>query len=446
MRIPLTLPAAAAVLSILATAPGAGAADYVPGEVIVKYAGDVDRAARSDVQEETGTGKVEPLGGDSRKLEILDGDSVRETVAELRSSPKIAYAVPNYIAHAAAFFPNDPGPGGQPGDWIKFQWNFFGPASLNAPDAWSLAAAAGAPGGRGAVIAVLDTGVAFETRKRFRRAPDLSAHTFVRGYDFVANDPYPNDLNGHGTHVAGTVAERTNNAFGLTGLAYGAKIMPLRVLDSRGEGDAATISRAIRYAGRKHADVINLSLEFDSSVTASEIPDIVRAVRYAHRKGSLIVAAAGNQADTAVAYPARTLHVISVAATTEHLCQAEYSNTGRGLDVAAPGGGFDAPNTDNPGDLQNCDPSTGGRDILQQTFVRGYRAFGYPLDYEGTSMASPHVSATAALIIATGRLGANPGPDAVEHRLEETTRDLGPPGYDDRYGFGLIDAAAALRP
>jgi serine protease len=444
MLIRLPLLAAAAVG--LATAPGVAAAEYVPGEVIVKYAPGADRSERADVQGETGTGRVEPLPGDSRKLEILDGDSVRETVAELRSDPSVAYAVPNYVAHASAFFPNDPGPGGQPGDWARVQWNFFGPASVNAPDAWQLAADAGAPGGAGALVAVLDTGVAYQTRRRYKKAPDLSRRTFVRGYDFVAGDRYPNDLNGHGTHVAGTIAQRTNNGSGLTGLAYRAKIMPLRVLNSHGEGDAAAISRAIRYAARKRADVINLSLEFDSSVTASQIPDIVRAVRYAHKKGAVIVAAAGNQGETAIAYPARTLHVISVAATTEHRCEAEYSNSGRGLDVSAPGGGYDSPNTDNPADLRNCDPNTGGRDIFQQTFVRGYRKFGFPPDYEGTSMASPHVSATAALIIATGRLGPDPSPEAVEQRLEGTAHDLGPAGYDERYGFGLIDAAAALRP
>jgi serine protease len=448
MRIRLSPLAAVAVFVALATAPGAAAADYVPGEVIVKYAPGADHSERAGVQDETGTGRVEQLPGDSRKLNILDGESVHETVSELRSDPNVEYAVPNYVAHASAFFPNDPGPGsgGNPGDWTRFQWNFFGPASVNAPDAWQLAAAAGAAGGRGAKVAVLDTGVAFQTRRRYKKAPDLSSKTFVRGYDFVANDRYPNDLNGHGTHVAGTIAEKTNNGSGLTGLAYGAKIMPLRVLNSDGEGDAAAISRAIRYAGRKRVDVINLSLEFDSSVTASQIPDIVSAVHYAHRKGAVIVAAAGNQADTAVAYPARALHVISVAATTEHQCEAEYSNSGRGLDVSAPGGGYDAPNQDNPADIRNCDPNTGGRDIFQQTFVRGYRKFGFPPDYEGTSMASPHVSATAAMLIATGRLGPDPTPDAVEHRLEETARDLGPAGYDDRYGFGLIDAAAALRP
>jgi serine protease len=440
-----SLSAAVAAVVVLAAAPGAGAADYVPGEVIVKYADEADRSVRAEVQDETGTGRPERLPGSSRKLEILDGETVGETVSELRSDPSVAYAVPNYIARASAFFPNDPGPDGQPGDWTRIQWNFFGPASVNAPDAWELAAAAGAPGGRGATMALLDTGVAYETRGRFRRAPDLARRSFVQGYDFVANDRHPNDLNGHGTHVAGTIAQRTDNLLGLTGLAYGVKIMPLRVLDSEGEGDAAGISRAIRYAARRKVDVINLSLEFDGSVTASHIPDIVRALRYAHRKRAVITGAAGNQAEPAVAYPARAVHVISVGATTENRCQAEYSNAGRGLDISGPGGGFDAPNADNPGEAENCRPGEGGRDIIQMTFTRGLRRFGYPSGYEGTSMASPHVAGIAAMVIATGRLGPNPTPAAVEEHLKQTAQDLGPPGYDTRYGAGLVDAAAALR-
>jgi serine protease len=435
MRPRLLLSAAATAAFVAAAPAGAVAAEYVPGEVIVRYEG---RAAATG-------GAGERLPGGAHKFAIHDGDSVPETVRELRERRDVAYAVPNYVAHASAFVPNDPG-FGAPSEWPNVQWNFAGVASINAPDAWDLAARAGAPGGRGAIVAVLDTGVAYATRGRFRRAPDLSKATFTRGYDFVAGDPYPNDENGHGTHVAGTIAEATNNGQGVTGLAYGAKIMPLRVLDAQGAGDAIAISRAIRYAASHRANVINMSLEFDSSVTLSQIPEIRSAVRFAIRKGAVITAAAGNEADTAVAYPARTSGVISVAATTEHLCQADYSNSGTGLDVAAPGGGSDAPNLDNPTDAQNCHPGTGGRDIFQQTFTRSVRTFGLPSGFQGTSMASPHVAATAALIIATKRLGPRPSPQAVEQRLEQTARDLGPPGPDNRYGAGLIDAAAAIDP
>jgi serine protease len=306
--------------------------------------------------------------------------------------------------------------------------------------------AAGAPGGRGVTVAVLDTGVAYENHGRFRRDPDLYATRFTKPYDFVDNDRHPDDQNGHGTHVTGTIAQKTNNDFGLTGLAYGVTIMPLRVLDAHGEGDAGTIARAIRYAARNHAQVINMSLEFDSSITASQIPDIVSAVRYAHGKGAVVVGAAGNAAESAVAYPARTTYVISVGGTTEHGCEADYSNSGAGLDVVAPGGGDDAPLDDNASDLEHCHPDERGRDIYQVTFTRNVRTFGIPSNYEGTSMACPHVSAIAALIIATHVIGRHPKPQAVEARIKATATDLGPPGTDRRYGAGLVNAFEAINP
>ena len=194
--------------------------------------------------------------------------------------------------------------------------------------------------------------------------------------------------------------------------------------------------------------MINLSLEFDGGIGAAQVPEIVSAVRYAHARGAVVFAAAGNQGAPAVAYPARTRYVISVAGTTERGCQADYSNSGAGLDLAAPGGGEDAPNVDNEWDATHCRPGEPGRPILQQTFSRERRPsrFGYPRTYKGTSMASPHVAAAAALLIASGRLGRNPSPARVEQRLKQTARDAGPRGYDVRYGAGIVDAAAALGP
>ena len=345
-----------------------------------------------------------------------------------------------------SFLPNDPGLGGPLG-WRALQWNFFGPAGVNGPEAWDLARAAGAPGGRGAVVAVLDSGVAYEDRGRFRRAPDLRSDRFVYGYDFVDEDPRPNDENGHGTHIAGTIAQRTNNSLGVTGLAYGVKIMPVRVLDDRGGGDNAAIGRAIRFAAKRGADVIAMALEFEAGLSASDIPDVVSAIRYAHRRGAVIVSAAGNVGYPVVAYPGRATGVIAVGATTSSGCQASYSNSGNGLDLVAPGGGSDAPNVDNPYDAAHCRPGGRGGYIYQQTFAREkrVRSFGLPPKYQGTSMASAHVAASAALLISTRRLGPNPSPDAIEERLEATARDLGVPGVDSRYGAGLLDAAAALR-
>ena len=249
--------------------------------------------------------------------------------------------------------PNDEGAGHAPGDWQALQWNFEGQFSVDAPEAWANVAADGAPGGAGVTVAVLDTGVAYANRGPFRRSPDFSRYTFVQGYDFVAHNPYPNDRNGHGTFVAGTIAEATDNHIGLTGLAYGAHIMPVRVLDSQGEGDAGTIAEGVRFAVNHHAQVINLSLEFSSDVTASDIPELIEALRYAHRRGVLVVAAAGNEGHAAIAYPARAPDVIAVGATTEHGCLANYSNDGTGLTLVAPGGGADA---DLPGD-PNCKPA-----------------------------------------------------------------------------------------
>jgi serine protease len=431
------LPLIAALWVLLLIPAGALAADYVPDEVIVGYEDGVSGGAAADVAAAAGTEPVAGLPGGSEQLKIEDGESVRATIAELRQDPNVDYAVPNWKAHAAATAPNDPG-------W-RLQWNMSGPFGINLVQAWTEAAALGAPGGRGALVAVLDSGVAYERRGRYRRAPDLRRRTFVHPWDFIQRDAHPNDVYGHGTHVAGTIAQTTNNGIGTAGIAYNAKIMPLRVLDSLGEGDSAAIARAIRYAVRHRADVINLSLEFPAEVRAAEIPDVVSALHLANRRGVVVVAAAGNQTDIAVAYPARVKSVIAVGATTADGCQADYSNGGRDLDVAAPGGGVDAPNDDGVWDAAHCNPDAPGRPIVQQTFANDFtvRRFSLRRIYEGTSMAAPHVSAVAALLIATKRLGHHPTPREIEARIEETAR---PTDRPDRYGAGLLDAAAALAP
>jgi len=166
-------------------------------------------------------------------------------------------------------------------------------------------------------------------------------------------------------------------------------------------------------------------------------------VRYANRRGVVVVGASGNEGVTAVAYPAKASTVIAVGATTEHGCLADYSNQGRELDIVAPGGGADADLTD-PGCAPAAKP---GRDIFQLTYTSAAsRTFGFPAGYEGTSMAAPHVSAAAALVIASGVIGAKPTPSAVLTRLQATAHDLGAPGNDPLYGAGLLDAAAATAP
>jgi len=219
--------------------------------------------------------------------------------------------------------------------------------------------------------------------------------------------------------------------------------MPIRVLDRHGEGDSTTIARGVRYAVDHGAKIINMSLEFSTDVVATDISSLIKAIRYAHTRGALVVGATGNEAATSIAYPARFPDVVAVGATTEHGCLSEFSNRGPGVDLVAPGGGSDAEIGD-PGCNAAGDP---GHDIFQVTFTRfGTRRFGIPSGYDGTSMAAPHVSATAALIVASGVLGADPSPDQIRDRLEATAHDLGPVGYDQRYGWGLIDAGKATAP
>jgi serine protease len=236
---------------------------------------------------------------------------------------------------------------------------------------------------------------------------------------------------------------------GLTGLAYGARIMPVRVLDADGNGDSATIARGIRYAVKHGAQVINLSLEFDLNITGSDIPDILRAIDFAHRHGVVVVAAAGNDGRQQLAYPAAAPAVISVGATTADRCLAGYSNGGARLDLVAPGGGDDASLATDP----SCHPFRNLPAVHQMTFADfdsispGSNAtrFRLPGTY-GTSMAAPAVSATAALVIASRVLGPHPSPDRVLARLEQTATPLGGTQPNPDYGYGLVNAGAATAP
>jgi serine protease len=444
---PLALALAFAILGALgaATASAAAPSAYAPNEILVRYAASTSPAARATMARAVGGIDPAVLAPGTRLLRLAPGVSVASALRKLRGRRDIAWAVPDYLAHASGgWIPNDQGAGSAPGDWQQLQWNFVGPFGVNAPEAWANVAADGRPGGKGPVVAVLDTGVAYANRGTFLLSPDFSPYEFVQGYDFVANDPFPNDRNGHGTFVAGTIAEATNNRRGLTGLAFAARIMPVRVLDTQGEGEASTIAEGVRFAVQHGARVINLSLEFSPNVTAADIPELIEALRDARRRGVLVVAAAGNEGHTAIAYPARAPDVVSVGATTEHGCLAGYSNDGAGLTLVAPGGGADA---NLPGD-PNCHPEQpAGRDIYQETFTgSSVRRFGLPSGYEGTSMASPHVAATAALIIASGVLGRSPTPAQITARLRATARKLGGGGDERLYGAGLVDAGAATAP
>ncbi|MGN6869938.1 MAG: S8 family serine peptidase [Solirubrobacteraceae bacterium] len=431
-----------------APAKAAPSPDYVPGEIVVGYAASTGTAHTADSLRATaGTAALESV----RIVRVPRGRSIWPAIARLRRRRGVLYAVPNYIAHqAGGWIPNDPGNTHQRKGWRKLQWNFLPEAGIDAPAAWSHMLRVHRPGGKGVTVAVLDTGVAYTDWQRFREAPDFTNTRFVDPYDFVANNPYPLDREGHGTFVTGMIAESTNNGFGLTGLAYGATIMPVRVLDADGNGDSVTIGKGIRYAVTHGARVINLSLEFRKDVTASDIPEVIRAIGFAHRHGVVVIAAAGNDSSPHVAYPAAARSVISVGATTRDRCLADYSNGGPNLDLVAPGGGDDASLSDDP----DCHPFRTLPPVRQMTFqdlnslAPGANAnrFGFPGTY-GTSMAAPAVSATAALVIASGVIGRHPSPDAILSRLEQTATPLGGAARpNDEYGWGLVNAGAATAP
>jgi serine protease len=445
MRLPFPLirPLAIAAFAC-ALAPAAAAAAeppaYAPGEVVVGYEPSTDPDAQAAATAQAVQARVGGAPAPRTRVLHVQPGKVRATVAKLQRQPGVAFAAPNPIAHASAIpLPNDPGLKGFPGGLATLQWNLFGPFGVDALTAWQNVAAARAPGGRGIRIAVLDTGVAYRNLGRFRKSPDFAGTRFVAPHDFVAGTRYPVDRNGHGTHVAGTIAETTNNRLGVAGIAWGATIVPVRVLDAQGYGDAATIARGIRYAVRHGAKVINMSLEFATSVRAVEIPDITAALRFANRRGVVVVGSSGNEGEARVAYPARASLVISVGATTETGCLANFSNDGFGLDLVAPGGGDDADLSRDP----NCEPGRRGRDIFQMTYTNSVRRFGLPTGYDGTSMAAPHVTATAALVLASRVLGPAATPAQVECRLKATATQLGLPTPNRIYGHGLVNAGAA---
>lgn len=367
--------------------------------------------------------------------------------------PTTAGARDHQLVARAAYVPNDSGVAAAAADggWATVQWALNGAFGINAPQAWSQASRLGGSGGQGVTVAVLDSGVAYANRGRYRRSPDLGTSRFVPGYDFVDDDPYPNDEYGHGTFVASTIAATANNAYGTVGVAYRAKIMPIRVLDFEGRGFPSTIARAIRYAVRNGADVVNLSLELYDGPPLAPTPRSVtasRAVRAAladaRRDGVIVVSAAGNSSNRNVPAKKYDTLAINVGGTTEHGCLGDYSNHGPGLDLVAPGGGADA---DVPGDV-DCKPTeAAGRDISSVSFrAESPTSFEILPRFRGTSTAAPHVAGVVALVLASGVLGANPTPGEVERHLERSARDLGTPGHDHYYGAGLIDAAAATTP
>jgi len=264
----------------------------------------------------------------------------------------------------------------------------------------------------------------WETTK-YQQAPDLAATSFVPGYDFINDDEHANDDDGHGTHVTGTIAQSTNNGFGVAGIAYNCTIMPVKVLDATGTGSYQQLADGIYYAVNNGAKVINISLS--GSSPAQTLED---AVAYAYNSGVTVIAASGNAGSSSCDYPAAyDNYAIAVGATQYDQTRAPYSNYGSSLDVVAPGGNTDLD--------QNADGYADG--VCQQTFGDTPKDWANWF-YDGTSTATPHVSGIAALLISTGVTG----PDAIREALQSTTRDLDASGWDQEYGWGLVDAFASL--
>lgn len=404
-------------------------ADRFPGEIVIGFKpGTTDQDIRGLARAQ-GLSNLQSLymGTDPRPVQSarIPEQSLARVMQALRNNPWVEYVEPNFKA-AAFLAPNDP--------LYSLQWHMQSAStgSINAAAAWD------ATDGSGTIVAVLDTGVAFENRSdstgTYYVAPDLAGASFVPGYDFINNDPNANDDHSHGTHVAGTIAQSTNNGRGVAGVAFGASVMPVKVLGRDGSGSHSSIAQGVRWAADRGAHVINLSLGSSSGSTT-----LKDALAYAYGKGVTIVAAAGNNGMNAVSFPAAyDDYVIAVSATRFDESLAGYSNYGSSIDLAAPGGDTSVD--------QNRDGYVDG--VLQNTFnpsTKNTADFGYYF-FQGTSMAAPHVAGVAALVVS--QLMKTKGvadPVTVRHILQSTARDRGADGVDIYYGHGIVDAAAAVR-
>jgi serine protease len=429
--------------------------DFVPGEVLVKF--DTDsvqaKALDSSLSQYSFSQSSENAIGVQR-LTLNDQFASKATsqsglyaqlsseaqqkldtimaIKELSQRSDVVYAQPNYIYQASAT-PND--------QYYSLQWHYN---QINLPQAWDITT-----GDNSVIVSVIDTGVLLNH-------PDLSGQ-LVSGYDFISDATNANDGDGidgnpddsgdglqngassfHGTHVAGTIAARTNNSTGVAGVAWDVKIMPIRVLGKQG-GYSSDIIEGILYSAglsnasgttpSQRADVINMSLGGSSPDQAS-----FNAVTAARNAGVIVIAAAGNENTSQLSYPASYAGVVSVSAVDQSRTRAPYSNYGTEIDVAAPGGNTQA-DVDGDGRADGV-LSTLGDDS------QGGTSFTYNF-YQGTSMAAPHVAGVAALMKSVYS-GLTPAEFDSMLSAGELTNDIGNSGRDDLYGHGLIDAYKAV--
>ena len=417
-------------MAALAPQPSGPRVPYLLDELIVQFQGTADdHIAERAIRFSGGRSARRSAFGNRFLVKLEDGVGLTEAMARFSSLPEVAYAEPNglvYAFQATRFTPND--------RFFSFQWNM---RMIDAERTWAIQ-----KGDPSVAVAVLDTGIAFEDFGPYRKAPDFGGAVFLQGHDFVNGDSHANDDNSHGTHVSSTIAEATNNGLGAAGLAFNCALVPVKVLGAGGGGSNFDVADGIDYAtnfrqnGTNPIKVINMSLgePGDSAVVRAAIDRAVDA-------GITVVAAAGNDGEAQVSFPASYDRVIAVGALDGRKQKTPYSNFGRDLDIMAPGGD---PNRDDTGPNGRPDGDADG--ILQQTFnpvtarlLGRYDDFDY-FYAAGTSQATPHVSALACLLYQQGIRS----PEAIRAAIQNTAEDLGAPGRDDTFGFGLIRPSVAL--
>ncbi len=364
--------------------PAAAPEGYYADEIILGLLPGVDEAAVAPCLEAVG-------GIVASRLEALDALVVRlpagtqdAALASLSACPGVDYAEPNGTVYIADRIPNDP-------YYASDQW---GLPAIRAPQGWDYET-----GSSAVVIAIVDTGIDLGH-------PDLSAK-LVAGRNILNPILPPNDDNGHGTHVAGIAAASSDNGLGVAGLSWGARLMPVKVLNSAGSGTFANLAAGIVWAADNGAHVINLSV---GSVNPSSL--VENAIAYAHAADVVIVAAAGNTWGGGVLYPARYDHVIAVSAVSPGNALSPFSAVGPQIDLAAPG---ESIFSTSPG--------------------------GVYLNRDGTSQAAAYVAGLAAILRGMPGCGSA---DNIEWLMESTALDLGPAGPDAQFGAGLIQVDAAI--
>lgn len=371
---------------------------HVPYEIVVTFAPGTTPEAKAELMTRFGLRHLRESHKPGR-FTVVSHPVPEAVLAKLNAERTVVVAERNAYAYALV---NDP--------YYRYQWHMD---RIDADLAWPLVPNPGA----GAVVAVVDTGVR-------QTLEDFNQTLFVPGYDFINGDNDPTDDNQHGSHVAGTVAQSTNNNRGVAGVAYKAAIMPVKVLDRRGSGSYTAIADGIVFATDNGAHVINMSLG-----GSADLQVLRQACEYAAARDVVIVAAAGNDASDTPSYPAAYPTCLSVSATTYLNGLAGYSNFGSAakgskIDIAAPGGDSADNNGDGYADM-----------VLQNTFSRSGEGYYF---FQGTSMASPHVAGVAALV-----RGARPAltADQVRAILRESAT---PMGDSVRFGAGLVNAHDAL--